>query len=483
VAIQITYQYQGPPSKRILLFETKFDIVVVGSGSGMNVAANAVDHGLKVAVVERGLWGGTCLNHGCIPSKMLIFLADVLAMMKEADKLGVHAKVGSIDFRSIMRRTREHVRKERESLEHSAMHHPAFMWYKETGEFVGDYTLKVGNDKIKGEMIFIASGTRPIIPRIPGINKVPCLTNETIFALDDRPERMVIVGGGFMGVEFAHFFSSMGTDVTVLEMGPRLVAQEEPEISQLLLEEMAKTTQVLVNHRVERLDQDGTTKKVTARDLVKDSITELKADAILMALGRVSNADMLHPERTGVGTDDRGFIKVNEYLETTKPKIWAFGDAIGVHMYRHAANYESSVAWANAQLQLGHENGRTRKTPVDFSAVPHAVYSHPEIGSVGLTEWEARNKGHDIMVGRWDYANTASGVAMGEPTGFVKVVVEKKTLKILGCHVIGHCAPVLVQEAINVMNCRQGSAMDIINSMHIHPSLTEVVLNAFDNLG
>ncbi len=462
--------------------EKRFDVVVIGSGSGMNVAASAVNHGLRVAVIEHGLWGGTCLNNGCIPSKMLIFPADVLALMRDSEKLGVRAKVESIDFKHIMRRTKEHVRKEREPLEHSASHHPALTWYRETGRFIGDYTLKVGSDKIRGNMIFIASGTRPLVPRIPGIDKVPYLTNETVFDLEDRPERIVIVGGGFVGVEFAHFFSSMGSEVTVFEMGPRLVAQEEPEISQLLLEEMTKTMRVLVEHRVERLDQDGAAKTITAKDLAKDETVELTADAILIAVGRMPNSDLLHPERTGVETDQRGFIKVNEYLETTKPRIWAFGDAIGVHMYRHVANYESSVAWVNAHLLLGHDHGRGHKTAVDFSAVPHAVYSHPQIGSVGLTEREAREKGHEIMVGRWDYANTAKGMAMGQPPGFVKVIVEKNTFKVLGCHVIGYCAPVLVQEAINVMNCRQGSAMNIVSAMHIHPSLTEVVLNAFGSL-
>ncbi len=460
------------------MFERKFDVVVIGSGSGMNVAAQAVNHGLRVAVLEHGLWGGTCLNNGCIPSKMVIYPADILALLKEAHQLGVHAKVESANFKSIMQRTRDYVREERKPLEHSAMHHPALTWYRETGEFVGDYTLKTGKEKIKGNMIFIASGSRPLIPPIPGIDKVQYYTNETIFGLDDRPDAMIIIGGGFVGVEFAHFFSSFGTEVTVLEMGPRILAQEEPEISQLLHQEMMKSMQVLVRHRVEHVDQEGEIKKVTARDLSSDKLIELKADALLVAAGRVSNADVLHPERTGVETNERGYIKVNEYLETTKPRIWAFGDALGVYMYRHAANYESSIAWSNAHLELpGHGHGH--KTAVDFSTIPHAVYGNPQIGSVGLTEQEARTKGYDVMVGRWDYADTAKGVAMGKPPGFVKVIVERKTQRILGCHIVGRYAPELVQEVVNVMNCPNATAMNILSAVHIHPSLTEVVVNAF----
>jgi dihydrolipoamide dehydrogenase len=465
------------------VFEKKFDVVIVGSGSGMKVGASAIEHGIEIAMLEHGLLGGTCLNNGCIPSKMLIYPADVLAALKDAEKLGIKAEIESIDFQSIMRRTRELVKGEREPIEQSAMNHPALTWYKETGEFVGDYTLKVGKEKIKGDKIFISSGTRPLILPIPGVDQVEYLTNETVFDLDERPERMVIVGGGFVGVEFAHFFSQMGTEVTVLEMGERIVAQEEPEISQLLHQELMRSTQVLVRHRVEALEQEGDTKIVRVKDLTDDATTELRTDQILMAAGRISNADLLRPEKTGVETDEKGYIKVNEYLETTKPNIWAFGDAIGVHMYRHAANYEASVAWGNAHIGL-HEggHGHDHKTAVDFSAVPHAVYSHPQIGSVGLTESQAREKGLNIMVGKWNYADTAKGSAMGEPPGFVKAIVESETYKILGCHVIGYAAPVIVQGAVDVMNCREGTALNIINSMHIHPSLTEVLRNAFGNI-
>lgn len=465
------------------MFEKKYDIVIIGSGSGMNIGADAVEHGMKVAVCEHGLWGGTCLNNGCIPSKMLIYPMDVVSWAKEAEKLGVHMKVENLDFGHIMRRAREHVRADQEPMARAAEHHPTLKWYKETAEFVGDYTLKVGKDKIKGDMIFISSGTRPLIPPIPGIDGVDYLTNENVFDLNVRPEKMIIVGGGFVGVEFAHFFSTVGTDVTVLEMGDRLVTQEEPQISQLLHQEMMKNMQVLLKHRVEGVEQNGGTKKVTVKDLSNDKTIEMEADQILLASGRVSNSDLLHPEKTGVETDERGFIKVNEYLETTKDNIWAFGDALGIHMYRHAANYESGIAWQNAHQQLhkgeGHEHG---KTAVDFSAMPHAVYSHPQIASVGMTEKQAKDAGRNLLIGQWDYSRSAKGSAMGDPPGLVKAIVEKETYKILGCHIIGYAAPIMIQEVVNVMNCENGTALDILNSIHIHPSLSEILLRAFGSM-
>jgi len=465
------------------MFEKKYDIVIIGSGSGMNIGAQAVEHGMKVAVCEHGLWGGTCLNNGCIPSKMIIYPMDVVRWAGEAEKLGVHVKVEDLDFGHIMKRAREHVKADQEPMARAAEHHPSLRWYKETAEFVGDYTLRVGKDKIKGEMIFISSGTRPLVPPIPGIEKVDYLTNENVFDLDEKPDRMIIVGGGFVGVEFAHFFSTVGTDVTVLEMGDRLVAQEEPQISQLLHREMMDSMQVLLGHRVDGIEQHGGTKRVTVRDLANDGEIEMEADQVLLAAGRISNSDLLHPEKTGVETDEKGFIKVNEYLETTKPNIWAFGDALGIHMYRHAANYESEIAWQNAHRQLhkdeGHDHG---KTAVDFTAMPHAVYSHPQIGSVGLTEKQARDAGHDVLIGQWDYSKSAKGSAMGDPPGFVKVVVEKESYRILGCHVIGYAAPIMIQEVVNVMNCENGTAMNVLNSIHIHPALTEILLRAFASM-
>lgn len=465
------------------MFEKKFDVVIIGSGSGMNVGARAISHGLKVAVVEHGLWGGLCLNRGCIPSKMLIFPADVVRMAQGGGKLGVTASIESVDFKSIMQRTRRHVREEREPLERSAQNHPKLTWYRETGEFVGDHTLKVGDDKIKGKMIFIASGTRPLVPKIDGLEDVEYLTNDTVFGLDEKPERLLVIGGGYVGCEFAHFFSSVGCEVSVLEQAERLMMAEEPEISRLLFEEMINQMQVLTRHRVERVEQDGDKKRVIARNLESDEQIEIEGDQILVAAGRVSNADLLNPEETDVEIDDRGYVKVNEYLETTKDNIWAFGDAIGKHMYRHAANYEAEIAWNNAHTTLhddgGHGGGKVK---VDWSAVPHAVYSHPQIGSVGMTEKQARDSGYDIMVGTWDYSDTAKGSAMGDPPGFVKAIVERDSMKILGCHIIGYCAPVMVQEVVNVMNCEGGTAMTLLNSMHIHPALTEIVQNAFGSI-
>jgi mycothione reductase len=285
---------------------------------------------------------------------------------------------------------------------------------------------------------------------------------------------MVIVGGGYIAAEYGHFFSSIGTEVTIIQRNLRLVPEEEPEVSELLKAEMNKRMSIFANHEVVEVREKDKVKSVVARDRETGTLHEFSAQALLVATGRVPNSDLLKPEKTGVKTDARGYIAVNDYLETSKKNIWAFGDAIGRQMFKHVANYEADIVWHNAV----HDH----KTAVDYSAVPHAVFTHPQIASVGLTETQATTRGHKILVGKERYRDTALGMAMGNPAGFVKVIVEQETGKILGGHIIGPHASILIQEVINAMSAEKSPATSVIRSMHIHPALPEVVQRAFGNL-
>jgi mycothione reductase len=452
----------------------KYDVLVIGSGSGMTIAANAVTQGLQTAVVEHGPMGGTCLNRGCIPSKMLIYPADIAAMILEAGELGIDATIKSVDFRKIMSRMHHTVDGDSQRQGRAVEVSPGAKWYKGTGEFISDYTMKVGDQVIKGEKIFIVSGARPSIPRIQGLEKVEYLTSDTVLELDEQPKSMVIIGGGYIAAEYGHFFSSIGTKVTVVQRNLRLVPEEEPEISELLKEEMGKRMGVFTNHEVVEADERNNARKIVAKDRKTGALREFSAQTLLIATGRVPNSDIVKPEKTGVELDERGYIKVNEYLETSKKNIWAFGDAIGKQMFKHVANHEADIAWHN----VVHDH----KTAVDYSAAPHAVFSHPQIASVGLTEARAKEQGHRIWVGVEHYKDTALGEAMGNPGGFVKVVVEQETGKILGGHIIGPYASMLIQEVINAMNVEKNTFMNVTRSMHIHPAMPEVVQRAFGNL-
>jgi dihydrolipoamide dehydrogenase len=452
----------------------EYDVLVIGSGSGMTIASNAVAAGLKTALVEHGSMGGTCLNRGCIPSKMLIYPADVIRIIQEAEELGVNATITSIDFQKILSRMHRVVDEDSGQQARAVEASPRITWYKDTGEFIADYTMQIGDQTVKGNKIFIVSGARPGIPPIKGIDKVDYLTNETVLQLQTPPVDMIVVGGGYIAAEYGHFFASIGTQVTILQRSPRLVPAEEPEISGLLKEAMEERIRVFTNHEVIEVQETNDAKIAVAKDRENGELREFPAQTVLLATGRVSNSDLLKPEKTGVQLDARGYIKANKYLETTQENIWAFGDAIGKAMFKHVANYEADVAWHNAS----HDH----KISMDYSAAPHAVFSHPQIASVGLTEQEAKTQGHKIWVGKEYYKSTAKGAAMGDPKGFVKVIVEQKTGKILGGHIIGPFAPILIQEVINAMNVENNTFMNIVRPMHIHPAMSEVVQRAFGNL-
>jgi mycothione reductase len=452
----------------------KYDVLVVGSGSGMTVAANAVAQGLRTAVVEHGPMGGTCLNRGCIPSKMLIYPADVAALIREAGELGINAAVKSVDFKKIMSRMHHAIDGDSQRQAQAVEASPGAKWYKGAGEFISDYTMEVGDHVIKGERVFIVSGARPGIPPIQGLEKVEYLTSDTVLKLNEQPKSMVIIGGGYIAAEYGHFFSSIGTEVTVVQRNLRLVPEEEPEISELLREEMGKRMGVFTNHEVVEAEERDSLRKIVAKDRKTGDLREFSAQTLLIATGRVPNSDLVKPEKTGVELDERGYVKVNEYLETSKKNIWAFGDAIGKQMFKHVANYEADIVWHNAV----HDH----KTAIDYSAAPHAVFSHPQIASVGLTEARAMEQGHRIWVGVEHYRDTALGEAMGNPSGFVKVIVEQETGKILGGHIIGPYASMLIQEVINAMNVEKNTFMNVIRPMHIHPAMPEVVQRAFGNL-
>ncbi len=452
----------------------RFDVIVIGSGSGMLVASAAVDQGLRVALVEHGKMGGTCINVGCVPSKMLIYPTDVIATIKESAKLGIHATVDSVDFKNIMNRMHALVNHDSGHQANAVEATPNLTWFKETGEFISDYTMQVGAHTITAEIIFIVSGARPETPLIKGIDKVDYLTSDTVLDLQTPPKSILIVGGGYIGMEYGHFFSGLGTKTTILQRPNRVLPDEEPEISELLKIEMGRRMEIYTGYEALEAKQEGTVKTVVARNRQDGSQKEFSADAIMIATGRVSNADTLKLEKTGVKLDEHNFIEVDDYLQTSKKNIWAFGDAIGKYMFKHIANYEAGIAWHNAL--------HDQKVKADFSAAPHAVFSHPQVASVGLTEEEAKQQKRQVLIGVALYRDTAMGAAMGYVDGFVKVLVDKETGKILGGHIIGPDASILIQEIVNSMVSGNGGFAPIAQGMHIHPAMSEVVQNAFGNL-
>jgi dihydrolipoamide dehydrogenase len=323
-------------------------------------------------------------------------------------------------------------------------------------------------------MVFIVSGVNTAIPPIKGIENTSYLTSDTVLELQSSPKSIIIVGGGYIGMEYGHFFSAIGTKTTVIQRPNRLVPDEEPEISDLLKTEMEKRMEIFTGYEALEIRQEDALKVLVAKNRQDGSTMEFSAEAIMVATGRVSNAGSLKLEKTGVKLDEHGFIAVNDYLETSKKNIYAFGDAIGKEMFKHVANYEAGIAW--------HNSIHDHKVKANLSAAPHAVFTHPQIASVGLKEEEAKQQKLKILVGKALYKDTAMGAALGFPEGFVKVIVEMETGRILGAHIIGHEASVLIQEIVNAMVSGKGDFGPIAQGMHIHPALNEVVQNAFGDL-
>ena len=452
-----------------------YDVMVIGSGAGAIVAENALSHGLSVALVDKGPLGGTCLNLGCIPSKMLVYPADRIVEIEEAKKFGIHAGIREIDFSAIMERMRIKVRSGEQHVREAIRLSDGLDFYEGEGRFLADSTLEVNGKKLKAKKIFISAGARPVIPEGIGLEDAGYLTNESVLGLKERPASLIIIGGGYIAAEYAHFFAAMGTRVTVLQRNKRLLPQEEPEIGDLLLTEMRKRMEIRTGTEVVGVKAVETGCIATGKETHSGKTIDFSAQTILVVAGRRSNADLLKVHETGVETDGKGFIKVDAYLRTNKENIWAFGDIIGKEMFRHVANKEASVAFSNAAHDL--------KQKMDYSAAPHAVFTCPEIASVGLTEERAVAQfgPGSVLVGRADYSEVAMGDAMMEEAGFAKAIVNRKTGTILGFHIIGPYASILVQEVINAM-ASGGDLRMLARGMHIHPALTEVVPAAFSNL-
>jgi len=457
----------------------EYDLISIGTGSAMSIVEAVIRENprMKVAVIDKDEPGGICLTRGCIPSKILLYSAEFVRAIENAGKFGLDVEIKSIHFGEVMERMRTLINKDIDMIRQGLTYSKKVDYYPTAAEFTEPYTIKVGGETITSKMILLCTGSKPAVPPIKGLEKVRYLTSNTALKMKHLPESMVIVGGGYISAEYGHFFSAMGSKVTILGRNPRFLPEEEPEISALAKKELGKYITILTSHEGREVEESsGGKKKLTAINRENGEEVEVTADALLIASGRAPNTDILHPERAGIKTDERGWIIVNEYLETSQPNVWAFGDANGKYPFKHVANYEAKIVYDNAILK--------KKAKIDYHAIPHAIFTHPEIASVGLSEKEAVGKygENGVLIGIQRYQDTAKGEAMDVKDYFAKVIVNRENLKILGAHIIGPYASVLIQEIVNLMYTPEQNGESIINGMHIHPALSEVVERAFRSL-
>ncbi|MBN2199914.1 MAG: FAD-dependent oxidoreductase [Candidatus Aminicenantes bacterium] len=480
-----------------------FDLVVVGTGAGLSVAQEALQRGWSVALVESGKFGGTCLTRGCIPSKILTTPADLIRDAERAERIGLKFEKPAVAWEVVARRMWKKIGLNRE-IENNLRNERGLTIFNGEGAFTAPMRMRVKmnggsgfSEEFEGRRFVLASGARSIVPPIEGLDGTDFLTTENFFG-DKFPERpwtsLILIGGGIVAAEFAHIFSALGTKVTIVEMLPRLLAAEEPEVSALVERVFREDISVRLNSKALSVREEQGKKIVVVADTRTGALSEAAADALLVAVGRKSNADLLRLEKTGVELTPQGWIKTDAFLETTRPNIWAIGDALGGFQFRHKANADADVVIHNL---FAPDKPKIR---ADNSAVPWAVFTHPQVGHVGLTESQALETGLNVLTAVFHYSDVAKGFALGfekggPDDGFFKLVAEDSG-RILGAHVVGPQAALLVQPFVYLMNsgyacpksknavprlsredmaCPEaGSIMPIYRSQVIHPSLNEV---------
>lgn len=452
-----------------------YDLIILGTGSGNSIPSPEWDD-KSIAIVEEGVFGGTCLNVGCIPTKMYVLAAETAQSVREGERLGVHAHVDRVDWPGIVDRVfaqridpiaagGEKYRRGPET--------PNTDVYDGHAEFVGPHTLRTAQGgqtcTISGDNIVIAAGSRPTIPPVIANSGVTYRTNEDIMRLPRQPKDLIIVGGGFIAMEFAHVFSALGTTVTVINRSDRLLKHLDAEISERFTQLAADQWDIRFNSSITQLSSsDG---RITAT--VEDSTgatTQVHADEILVATGRTPNADRLGLEAAGIALDgDR--VGVDKYGRTTVAGVWALGDVSSPYMLKHVANAEARTIAHN----LLHPD-QLRELP--HAHVPSAVFTHPQIATVGMTEKEAREQGHPVTTKVQAFGDVAYGWGLEDTTGVVKLIADRSTRRLLGAHIMGPQASTLIQEAITMMAFDIPVPQAARGQYWIHPALPEVIENA-----
>ncbi|MFP4446178.1 MAG: dihydrolipoyl dehydrogenase family protein [Desulfosudaceae bacterium] len=462
------------PAKKKNDSEKIYDVVVIGSGSGMRIVENAVAAGLSTALVDKGPAGGTCLNLGCIPSKMMIAVADRVMEIRECERFGITAAVQAVDFPRVMREMRQAVVPDQQQIHENLRADQRFDFYEGTGSFEDEQTLAVNGIRLRGKDVFVAAGARPDIPDLEGLNRGDYLTSESLLQLEKLPSRLAIIGGGYIAAEYSHFFAAMGSKVTIMQRDDRLVPGAEPEVSEALRRAYTKRMTVHTGTTAQKIEKTAEGYVLIGREEKSGRTVTVTADQVLVASGRRSNADLLQVEKGGLAVDSRGFVQADARFRTSQKNTWAFGDIIGKKMFTHVAYEEAGLAWHNSRNK--------RQKSFDYQIVPQAVFSYPQLASAGLTEAEAVRSGYqDLLAGTAAYNEVAKGMALRENEGFAKAIVDRAEARIIGFHIIGPQAAVLIQEIVTIMAA--GGKLNLLaDSMHIHPALSELVLKPFNKL-
>ena len=442
----------------------KYDAVIIGSGQAGNpLSFRLADLGWSVALIEENNLGGTCINVGCTPTKTMVHRAQVAHYARHGALWGVNTSGVSIDLGKIVAQKDQVVLSFRGGQQRRVDERKTLRLYRGHARFVAPHRLQIGDEIIESEKIFINTGGRASIPEIPGLPKVPFLTNESMLRLTELPEHLLILGGGYIGLEFGQMFRRYGSRVTIVHRGPRIVPREDPEIAaelQTALE--GEGLEFVSNARPEAVNRKG--EAITLSCKLPAGAMELSGSHLLVAAGRVPNTDDLGLDKAGIATNHDGSIRVNARLETSATGIWALGDCKGGPAFTHISYNDFQIVYGN--LVEG------KNLSIENRIVPYCVFTDPQLGGVGLTEKEARAQGYNLKIGRCPMTHVARAIERGETAGLMKIVVDAANDRILGASILASEGGELVQILGAMMLAGQPYTL-LKGAVYIHPTLAE----------
>ncbi len=442
----------------------KYDIIVIGSGGAAKITSPAARLGLKVACIEKDALGGTCLNRGCIPSKMLIHPADVAIQIREAHRFDIHNDPHfSIDFARLVTRISNTVDQDSASIAAGYAKNSNIDFYHSTARFVSNKVVEVNGQQLTADKILIGVGARPHIPNIPGLQGTPFMTSTEALRNTKLPKKMIVIGAGYIAAELAHAYQALGTETHIL-VRSRLLRKEDSQVAEEFTRVFSRYHKIYLGAIPQKVNYSN------GQFTIAFNTGVVTADALLIATGIVPNTDTLALKNTDIKLREGDFIKVDNRLRTTVDGIYALGDCIGNYFYRHSVNFEGEYLFRTVFTDPSDE-------PIQYPPIPHAIFSHPQVAGVGKTEDQLKQEGVEYVVGLNPYKSSAMGMALLSDYGFCKILIERKTHKILGAHIVGDEASDMIHMLIAFMN-KQGTLEDLLNMVYIHPALPEIVRNA-----
>ncbi|MBV8306200.1 MAG: FAD-containing oxidoreductase [Gammaproteobacteria bacterium] len=445
---------------------TRYDAIIIGTGqAGPSLAARLAESGQQVAVIERGRFGGTCVNNGCTPTKTLIASAYAAQLARRAKEYGVDSGPVRVDMARVKARKDALVESGTRSVEKWLTTLPRVTLYRGHARFVGPRAVSVGAETLEAERIFIDVGGRPRVPDLPGIREVPYLTSESMMDVDFLPGHLLVVGGSYVGLEFGQMYRRFGARVTVIEMAPRLVVHEDPDVCDAIRDILSdEEIDIRLNARCLALERasDG----ILLRLDCAEGAPSVLGTHVLLAVGRVPNTDDLGLRAAGIETDEKGYIKVDETLATSAPNVYALGDCNGRGAFTHTAYNDYEIVADN--LLSGAHRKVTDRIPI------YGLFTDPPLGRLGKSETEAREEGYEILIGRMPMTDVSRAREKGETKGFMKVLVDAHTREILGAAILGVGGDEAVHSLVDAMYGHLPYTV-VQHGVRIHPTVSELI--------